>query len=251
MIMKGIMKAALAAGFLAVGVFAADAPKTDAAAKAGLDSPKQKASYAIGVNIGKTMKAQGVDIDFDTIVKGMKDGQSGNIALSDPEMQEAMMNLQKDMQEKAAKAGERAKGEGVAFLAANKSKEGVKTAKASSGTEFQYKVIKEGKGPKPKPTDTVKVHYRGTLIDGTEFDSSYKRGEPVEFPLDQVIKGWTEGLQLMNVGSKYILYLPADLAYGEPGNRGIPPNSTLIFEVELLDIVKAPAGASGAPTAPK
>jgi FKBP-type peptidyl-prolyl cis-trans isomerase len=135
----------------------------------------------------------------------------------------------------------KSKKEGEDFLAANKSKEGVKTT--ASG--LQYKVLKEGKGPKPKSTDTVKVHYRGTLLDGTEFDSSYKRGEPVEFPLDQVIKGWTEGLQLMPAGSKYQFWIPANLAYGEPGNRGIPPNSTLIFEVELLEIV--PPGAANQP----
>jgi FKBP-type peptidyl-prolyl cis-trans isomerase len=170
-------------------------------------------------------------------LKGLKDGLAGNAALNDQEMQEAMMGLQKDMQAKVAELGTKSKKEGEDFLAANKSKQGIKAT--TSG--LQYKVIKEGSGPKPKSTDVVKVHYRGTLLDGTEFDSSYKRGEPVEFPLDQVIKGWTEGLQLMTVGSKYQLFIPAALAYGEPGNRGIPPNSTLIFEVELLEIVKAPA----------
>jgi FKBP-type peptidyl-prolyl cis-trans isomerase len=171
----------------------------------------------------------------------MKDAAANTPALSDQEMQDAMMSLQKEMQNKAAELGVKSKKEGEDFLAANKSKEGVKTT--ASG--LQYKVLKEGKGPKPKSTDTVKVHYRGTLLDGTEFDSSYKRGEPVEFPLDQVIKGWTEGLQLMPAGSKYQFWIPANLAYGEPGNRGIPPNSTLIFEVELLEIV--PPGAANQP----
>jgi FKBP-type peptidyl-prolyl cis-trans isomerase FkpA len=225
------MIAALAAGLMAANLGAADSKPTD---KAELSNPKLKASYVIGVNIGKGMKSQGVDIDADMVMKGLKDGLADKPALTDDEMKEALMNLQKDMQSKVAELGVKSKKEGEDYLAANKSKEGVK----STASGLQYKVIKEGKGPKPKPTDVVKVHYRGTLLDGTEFDSSYKRGEPVEFPLDQVIKGWTEGLQLMTVGSKYQLFIPAALAYGEPGNRGIPPNSTLIFEVELLDIVK-------------
>jgi FKBP-type peptidyl-prolyl cis-trans isomerase FkpA len=225
------MIAALAAGLMAANLSAADSKPTD---KAELSNPKLKASYVIGVNIGKGMKSQGVDIDADMVMKGLKDGLADKPALTDDEMKEALMNLQKDMQSRVAELGVKSKKEGEDYLAANKSKEGVK----STASGLQYKVIKEGKGPKPKPTDVVKVHYRGTLLDGTEFDSSYKRGEPVEFPLDQVIKGWTEGLQLMTVGSKYQLFIPAALAYGEPGNRGIPPNSTLIFEVELLDIVK-------------
>lgn len=233
--MKGTMIAALAAGLVAANLCAVGADKSE------LTNPKQKASYVIGVNIGKGMKQQGVDVDVDMITKGIKDGLAGTAALNDQEMQEAMMSLQKDLQNKAAELGVKSKKEGEDFLAGNKSKEGVKTT--ASG--LQYKVVKDAKGPKPQATDTVKVHYRGTLLDGTEFDSSYKRGEPVEFPLDQVIKGWTEGLQLMPVGSKYQFWIPANLAYGEPGNRGIPPNSTLIFEVELLDIVKP--GAANAP----
>jgi FKBP-type peptidyl-prolyl cis-trans isomerase len=230
------MIAALAAGLVAANFCAAGADKAE------LTNPKQKSSYVIGVNIGKGMKQQGVDVDFDMVLKGMKDGAAGTPALNDQEMQEAMMSLQKEMQNKASELGVKSKKEGEDFLAANKDKEGVK----STASGLQYKVIKEGKGPKPKPTDTVKVHYRGTLLDGTEFDSCYKRGEPVEFPLDQVIKGWTEGLQLKPVGSKYQFWIPANLAYGEPGNRGIPPNSTLIFEVELLDIVKPGAAAEPA-----
>src|ERR1051325_7255546 len=184
--MKGTMIAALAAGLVAVNLCAAE-KATD---KAELGSAKQKASYAIGVNIGKQMKAQGVDLDFDVIYKGMKDGAANTSALNDAEIMEAMTNFQKEMADKTTKLGAESKKEGEDFLAANKGKEGVK----STVSGLQYKVIKEGKGPKPKPTDTVKVHYRGTLLNGTEFDSSYKRGEPVEFPLDQVIKGWTEGL---------------------------------------------------------
>jgi FKBP-type peptidyl-prolyl cis-trans isomerase len=228
--MKGTMIAALAAGLVVANLCAAE-KGTD---KSEIASAKQKASYAIGVNIGKSMKQQGVDLDFDVISKGMKDGATDKSALNDQELQEAMMNFQKEMSEKTSELGVKSQKEGDDFLAANKGKEGIKTT--ASG--LQYKVIKEGKGPKPKATDTVKVHYRGTLLNGTEFDSSYKRGEPVEFPLDQVIKGWTEGLQLMNVGSKYQMFIPATLAYGVQGNRGIPPNSALTFEVELLDIVK-------------
>ena len=230
--MKGIILATVAAGFVAANIHAAD--------KSELTTDKQKAMYAIGVNIGKSMKQQGLDADFDTIAKGMKDGAAGKVALTDQEIQAAMMSLQTEMKANASKLGEKSKKEGEDFLAANKSKEGVKAT--TSG--LQYKVIKEGTGPKPKTTDTVKVHYRGTFLDGTEFDSSYKNGEPVTFPLDQVIKGWTEGLQLMTVGSKYELYIPSELAYGEPGQRGIPPNSTLKFEVELLEIVKPAAGLS-------
>jgi FKBP-type peptidyl-prolyl cis-trans isomerase len=230
------MIAALAAGLMAANLCAADKGAVD---KSELSTPKLKSSYVIGVNIGKGMKQQGLDADFDMILKGMKDGAAGTPALTDEEMQQAMMELQKEMQGKAAELGTKSKKEGEEFLAGNKSKEGVKTTPSG----LQYKVLKEGKGPKPKATDTVKVHYRGTLLNGTEFDSSYKRGEPVEFALDQVIKGWTEGLQLMPVGSKYEFWIPSQLAYGEPGNRGIPPNSTLVFEVELLDIVKPGAGA--------
>lgn len=224
------MIAALAAGLVAVDLHAAD--------KSELTNDKQKAMYAIGSNIGKSMKQQGLEPDVDLIAKGIKDGIDGKVALSDEEIQAAMMALQKDMQANAAKLGEKSKKEGDDYLAANKSKEGVKTT--ASG--LQYKSLKEGSGPKPKASDTVKVHYRGTLLDGTEFDSSYKRGEPVTFPLEGVIKGWTEGLQLMAVGSKYQLYIPSDLAYGPGGNRGIPPNSTLIFDVELLEIAKPEAG---------
>lgn len=219
------MFAALAAGLMAVNMSAAE--------KSELTTPKQKASYAIGANIGKSMKAQGLDADFDMIAKGMKDAADGKPALNDDEMKEAMMSLQAEMQAKAAQAGEKAKGEGVAYLAANKSKEGVK----ATASGLQYKVMKEGKGAKPKASDTVKVHYRGTLIDGTEFDSSYKRGEPIEFPLNGVIPCWTEGVQKMKVGGKAKFTCPPAIAYGSRGaGRAVPPNATLNFDVELLGI---------------
>jgi FKBP-type peptidyl-prolyl cis-trans isomerase FkpA len=237
--MKGMMIAALAAGALAAKLCAADpAPKgTD---KAELTTPKQKISYAIGVNIGKQMKQQPVDLDFDVIAKGMRDGATGTPAFNEQEMAEVMNNFKKEMDSKMAEVGTKSKKQGEDFLAANKAKEGVKVTQSG----LQYKVLKEGKGAKPKATDVVKVHYRGTLIDGTEFDSSYKRGEPIEFPLNGVIKGWTEGVQLMTPGSKYQFFIPYDLAYGEEGRPPtIPGNSALIFEVELLEA--KPAGAPG------
>lgn len=228
--MKGLMIAGLTAA-LGASVFAAD--------KVELNS-KQKSSYAIGANIGRSFKQQGLEIDTEQFLKGIKDAGTGTLAFTDAELQEAMMNLQKEMQAAQMAKGEKAKGEGEAFLAANKSKEGVKTT--ASG--LQYKVVKEGTGAKPKATDTVVAHYRGTLIDGTEFDSSYKKGEPIEFPLNGVIKGWTEGLQLMPVGSKYQLFIPSDLGYGPQGAGGaIPPNATLIFDVELVGIKGAEPAA--------
>lgn len=224
------MIAAVAASFGA-SLFAAD--------KAELTNT-QKASYAIGVNMGRSFKQQGLQADIDQLVKGYKDAQAGSVALQDSELQEAMMNLQKEMLAAQAAKGEKAKTEGAEFLAANKSKEGVKTT--ASG--LQYKVIKEGTGAKPKATDTVVAHYRGTYIDGTEFDSSYKRGEPTEFPLSGVIKGWTEGLQLMSVGSKYQFFIPAELAYGTRTDVPVVPNSTLIFEVELVNVKPGEDGAA-------
>jgi FKBP-type peptidyl-prolyl cis-trans isomerase FkpA/FKBP-type peptidyl-prolyl cis-trans isomerase FklB len=150
------------------------------------------------------------------------------------EAQQAIMNLRISLQEKRMKAAEENKAKGEAFLSQNKAKEGVHTT--ASG--LQYRVLREGTGPKPKATDVVTVHYTGRLIDGTEFDSSYKRNEPAKFQLDSVIKGWTEGLQLMPTGSKYELVIPAELGYGPMGNQAIPGNSVLIFEVELLGIGK-------------
>lgn len=208
-------------------------------AKSGLDTQKQKVGYAIGMNIGSSFKKQSLELDFDTLIKGLKDGYTGGkAAMTEEQIQEVMMNLQKEMSAKHAEKMEAAKKDGIAFLVANKGKEGVKTT--ASG--LQYKSITEGKGAKPKATDSVTVNYKGTLVDGTEFDSSYKRNEPAKFPLNGVIPGWTEGLQLMPVGSKYQFFIPSQLGYGEGGQGGsIPPNSTLIFEVELISIDKVEA----------
>jgi FKBP-type peptidyl-prolyl cis-trans isomerase FkpA/FKBP-type peptidyl-prolyl cis-trans isomerase FklB len=204
------------------------------AKKAGLNTDKKKLSYAIGQQIGRQLKGSGLDVDTAVLASSIQDVLNGKESkLSQEEIRAAMGKAGEAAQAKAEAAGKENKAKGDKFLAENKSKPGVKTT--ASG--LQYQVIKEGSGATPKATDTVKVHYRGTLIDGTQFDSSYERNEPAEFPLNGVIKGWTEGLQLMKVGGKNKLFVPSDLAYGPQGRPSIPPNSVLIFEVELLEIV--------------
>lgn len=203
-----------------------------------LKDQREKASYGVGWNLGSSLRQQFVDVDPEVIMKGFRDGFTGATPLiSEQDMKNAVMDLQRQVREaqqaRMNQAGEKNKTEGPAFLAANKTKPGVVTLPSG----LQYKILKEGTGPKPTATDTVTVNYRGTLLDGTEFDSSYKRGEPATFPVNRVIKGWTEALQLMPVGSKWELYIPADLAYGAAGAGGdIGPNATLIFDVELLSI---------------
>lgn len=203
------------------------------AEKQELKTDVQKASYAIGQQIAAGIKRQGVDVDVDALKTSLVDGLSGKESqLSPEEMQKAMLSLQSQMQEKQKAMATKNKAAGEAFLKANKTKDGVKSTKSG----LQYKVTKEGSGTSPKATDTVKVHYKGTLIDGSEFDSSYKRNAPAEFPLNGVIPGWTEGIPLMKTGGKTTFYVPSALAYGEAGRPGIPPNSVLVFEVELLEI---------------
>ena len=210
---------------------------------------KEKASYAIGQNIGNSLKHDGLDVDPNIVSQGLKDAMTGATSkISEADAQAAMTKLRTEVmakkQEEAAKAGQTNKQAGDQFLAANKAKEGVVTLPDG----LQYKVVKEGTGPKPKATDTVTVNYRGTLIDGTEFDSSYKRGQPETLGVGQVIKGWTEALELMPVGSKWQLVIPPDLAYGPNGAGGvIGPNSTLVFDIELLSIAP-PKDSSPAPT---
>jgi FKBP-type peptidyl-prolyl cis-trans isomerase FkpA/FKBP-type peptidyl-prolyl cis-trans isomerase FklB len=205
----------------------------DASAEApALASDKQKVSYAIGQNIGSNLKRQGFELDVSVLKMSLDDAFAGESKLKPEEMQQAMMNLKKQMDDKQKLEAEKNKTAADAFFKANKTKKGVK--ELPSG--LQYMVIKEGTGASPKSEDTVKVHYKGTLLDGTEFDSSYKRKEPIEFPLNAVIKGWTEGIPLMKVGGKQKMFIPAELAYGSTPRPGIPANSTLIFEVELLDI---------------
>jgi FKBP-type peptidyl-prolyl cis-trans isomerase FklB len=208
-----------------------------AAAPLTLKTSKDKFSYSLGMKMGENLHKQSVPVDPAILARGLRDGLAGGkTLLTDDEAQAAIMEVQKQMQEKqqAKKQEEGAanKKDGEAFLAANKSKEGVVTLPSG----LQYKILKAGTGPKPVATDSVVCNYRGTLINGTEFDSSYKRGQPATFPVNGVIKGWTEALQLMPVGSKWQLFIPSDLAYGDPGRPGIEPSSTLIFEVELLSI---------------
>jgi FKBP-type peptidyl-prolyl cis-trans isomerase FklB len=220
----------------------APAAKTAAAAKTqtapALTTQKDKFSYALGMNLGTNLHKQSVPVDPNILLRGLKDALAGGkTALTEDQARAALVEVQNEMrkkqQEEMHAAGEASKKEGDAFLAANKAKEGVVTLPSG----LQYKILTQGTGPKPTATDSVVCNYRGTLINGTEFDSSYKRGEPATFPVSGVIKGWTEALQLMPVGSKWQLFVPSDLAYGErsPGPE-IAPDSTLIFEVELLSI---------------
>ncbi len=203
-----------------------------------LKDQRDKISYSIGINMGNNLKRQSIDVNPDALLQGIKDALSGGKALmTEQEINETMTAFQKEMKakqvERSKELGEKNKKEGEAFLAENKKKDGVVILPSG----LQYKVIKEGTGKTPKLTDTVTVNYRGTLIDGTEFDSSYRRGQPATFPANGVIAGWTEALQLMKVGSKWQLFIPYNLAYGERGaGRDIGPNATLIFDVELLSI---------------
>jgi FKBP-type peptidyl-prolyl cis-trans isomerase FklB len=216
----------------------AQAPATRTQKPLTLETQKDKLSYAIGMNFGASLRKQSVEVDTNILVRGLKDSLAGGkTLLTDDESRAVVAGLQAEMrkkqEEKMAQAGEVNMKEGQDFLAANKSKEGVVTLPSG----LQYKILQAGTGPKPATSDSVVCNYRGTLINGTEFDSSYKRGQPATFPVSGVIKGWTEALQLMPVGSKWQLFVPAELAYGARGaGPGIGPNSTLIFEVELISI---------------
>jgi FKBP-type peptidyl-prolyl cis-trans isomerase len=216
------------------------APATKSGGSMALTTQKEKASYAIGMNIGAGLHKDSVDVDPNILAQGLKDGMSGaKPQLTDEEMKAALTALQAEVQKKQEAKIEVDKKLGEEFLAANKTKEGVVTLPSG----LQYKILKEGTGAKPTAADTVLCNYRGTLVDGTEFDSSYKRGEPATFGVGQVIHGWTEALQLMPVGSKWQLFVPSDLAYGPRGRPGIEPNAMLIFEVELLSIQGKDANA--------
>jgi len=216
---------------------------TEASSTPSLDTDAARASYAIGANVGQTLRNDEIEIDPAAFLRGLRDGMSGGkLLMTDEEVGAALVKLKQDsrarreahLRELSADNEKK----GAAFLASNKTKEGVVTLPSG----LQYKVIKKGDGPTPTLHDTVVCNYRGTLVDGTEFDSSYKRGQPASFPVSGVIKGWTEILQQMPVGSTYQVFIPPDLAYGERAPASIGPNSTLIFDIELLSIKEMPAG---------
>ena len=220
---------------LSIGLIACN---DNTAKKLTLDSATQKASYSYGVDVATRLKQQGIDLDINALNQGIADAYNGSkLALTGEEQVQAKTSFQEELRKKltakASVAGEKNLTEGKAFLAENAKKEGVITT--DSG--LQYKIISSGEGKQPTADDTVTTHYKGTLIDGREFDSSYKRNTPASFPVKGVIKGWTEALQLMHVGDKWQLFIPSDLAYG-PSKRSelIDANSTLIFELELLSI---------------
>ena len=251
--MKYSIVAATGLGLVVISTLAVgqDAPQTapvpaPAQAPAGLGDLKSQASYGLGLSIGRNLKAQSVDIDPELMARGLKDGITGARALRTEEQAEKAVTAfqQQFAAKKTAEtkvAGNKHKTEGAAFLAANKARPGVVTLPSG----LQYKVVKDGTGAIPKASDVVSAHYRGTLLDGTEFDNSYKRGQPLSIPVNGVIAGWTEALQRMKVGSRWQLFIPSELAYGENPQEGspIPPNAVLIFDIELLGIGRsAPAG---------
>ena len=220
-----------------------EAPAQSVAAEEMTDAQKQ--AYAMGASMGmfvftrdKQMQEFGESIDKDALMQGIKDGMGNTLMFETAEIQQLAQAgeqaMQAKQQELASKMAEENIAKGEAFLAENGQKEGVITTESG----LQYEVMAEGEGASPVATDTVKVHYKGTLLDGTEFDSSYSRGEPAVFPLNRVIPGWTEGVQTMKEGGKTRFFIPSELAYGERATGNITPNSTLIFEVELLEVVK-------------
>ncbi len=232
--MKHIVTKPALAALLGLGL----AFNLSAADESPFKTPGEKASYALGLNIGKQLRQNGAEIDTEIYMKALKDGIAGKGVMSDEQIRETLMAFQTDLRNRTL---DKNKKEGAAFLEANKKNAGVVTT--ASG--LQYKISTAGKGKTPTTNDTVICHYRGTLIDGTEFDSSYKRSDPSTFAVTGVIKGWTEALLMMPVGSKWQLTIPGELAYGERGRPGIPPNATLLFDIELIGI-KDPADAAAA-----
>jgi len=231
--MKTRLMTVVAVGLLAGLVRAED--------KSAFKDPKEKASYSIGANWGNSLKRQEVEVDLEATIKGLRDGLAGKSVLTDQELREALNSVNQEirakLEEKRKHLGETNKQEGEKFLAENKTKPGVITLPSG----LQYKVLAEGSGESPKSNDVVTANYRGTLLDGTEFDSSSKSGQPLVRPANMLIKGWTEALQLMKPGAKWQLFIPPDLAYGERGSGAqIGPNATLIFDMELVSF-KPPA----------
>ena len=237
---------------IAIGMIGLIPGLLQAADKPEFKDSREKNSYSVGANWGNSLKKQEVDVDLEVLIRGLREAFVGQSALSDEQIRESMMALNKEIrakqEEKRKQQGEKNKQEGEKFLAENKTKPAV----VALPSGLQYKVLTDGSGESPKPGDVVTVNYRGTLIDGTEFDSSYKRGQPATFPVNGVIKGWTEALQLMKQGAKYQLFIPANLAYGERAmGPDIGPNSTLIFDVELQDVKPPPTPApQGSPKIP-
>lgn len=213
---------------------------------------KSQVSYSIGVSFGKSLKAQNLDLDKKALANGVMDGFEGKeLLLNDQEMQTSLAKLSETRQAEMNAAAEKNKTASDEFMAKNADAEGVRATQSG----LQYKVLAEGDGPSPKPEDVVVVHYKGTLIDGTEFDSSFKRNQPAEFPVRGVIPGWQEGLQLMKKGGKMMIYVPPELGYGAAARQQIPANAVLIFEVELLDVKPGakipPPSRAGKAAAPK
>jgi FKBP-type peptidyl-prolyl cis-trans isomerase FkpA len=234
---------------VAVAVITLTACQKEAEQKpAALDTDEAKQSYSLGVSVGRYLDStldeyskMGLSLDSALILRGVQDAVADKTALTEEEVQTMMTALEEQFREKQTAIAEaeaaQAVAAGKAYLEENAKKEGVKVTESG----LQYEVLQAAEGAKPKATDTVKVHYTGTLVDGTKFDSSVDRGEPAQFPLNRVIPGWTEGVQLMNVGSKYKFTIPSEQAYGERDMGVIKPNSVLVFEVELLDIIPAEA----------
>ena len=202
-----------------------------------LAGEKERTSYAFGMTVGGDLQDTGIEIDYTAFAEGLRDGMEGGYTRLDRD--DALEIVQNAFESAMLRQSAELREKEIAFLAQNAAREDVHVTESG----LQYQVLEEGNGPKPLATDTVKVHYEGAMIDGNVFDSSYPQGQPEEIPLDMVIPGWAEGIQLMNVGSKYLIYIPSNLAYGERGaGQIIPPYSTLVFTIELLDIVKEPAG---------
>jgi FKBP-type peptidyl-prolyl cis-trans isomerase FkpA len=240
---KTIKLSLIAASVLALTACNQEAKKEQADVK--LDTVAQQQAYGIGASVGNFLnkdladkKEIGIELDQALLMRGFEDALAGNAKIDEEKIREVLTALDESVrtkqEEKAKVESEKSKVEGEKYLTENAKKEGVMVTESG----LQYEVMSEGEGAKPVATDVVKVHYKGTLLDGTEFDSSYSRNEPTTFPLNRVIPGWTEGLQLMTVGSKYKFTIPSDLAYGDRDLGKIPANSTLIFEVELLGIAR-------------